>query len=191
MPGVRAAGSGILRRLKAIPLRERLWGGLAQGLLSAVAAALAWLPTQALGLREGFWAAITAIAVAQSEFTAARTTARDQFAGAAIGGGIAVLVTLVPAPGIVRCVFALVIAISGCWLLKVASAARLAGITAAIIMLVPHQGSAERMMLSRVGEVGWGVTMAILVVGMATLVRDGVRRGTLSDGADAAERPPQ
>ena len=183
MPGVRAAGSSLLRRQKEIPFQERLLGGLEQGLLSAVAAVLAWVPTQALGLQEGFWAAITAIAVAQSEFNAARSTARDQFAGAAIGGAAAVLITTVVGPGIVRFVLALMIAISCCWVLKVASAARLGGITAAIIMLVPHQGSAGRMMLSRVGEVGWGVTMAILVTSLATLVRNRWRRrgGAFSD----------
>lgn len=85
---------------------------------------------------------------------------------------MAVLVTLVLGSGIVGFVVALLVAISCCWMLRVASAARLGGITAAIIMLVPHQGSAERMMLSRVGEVGWGVAMAIAVVGLATLVRD-------------------
>ena len=177
LPGLRAAGSSLLRRQKGIPFRERLSSGLEQGVLSAVAAVLAWMPTEALGLREGFWAAITAIAVAQSEFNAARSTARDQFAGAAIGGAVAVLTTTVVGPGIVRFVLALMIAISCCWMLKVASAARLGGITAAIIMLVPHQASVGGMMLSRVGEVGWGVTMAILVTSLATLVRDRLRRG--------------
>ncbi len=177
MPRVRAAGDSLSRQQKRIPLRERLSGGVQQGVLSAVAAALAWLPTQALGLKEGFWAAITAIAVAQAEFNAARSTARDQFAGAAIGGGAAVLITVMIGPGIARFMLALALAISCCWVLKVPSAARLSGITAAIITLVPHAGSAGRMMLSRVGEVGWGVTMAILVVGLATLVRDyGSRR---------------
>src|SRR4051812_23851535 len=78
--GLRFAGGGEMR-----PLR-RLTGGLLQGGLSAIAAVMAWIPTQALGLREGFWAAITAVAVAQTELNAAKSTARDQFAGAAIGG---------------------------------------------------------------------------------------------------------
>jgi uncharacterized membrane protein YccC len=51
-----------------------------------------------------------------------------------------------------------------CWLLKISTAARLAGSTATIIMLVPHAGSAARMMLYRVAEVGWGVAVAIVVV---------------------------
>jgi hypothetical protein len=41
--------------------------------------------------REGFWAEIPAIAVVQTEFEAIRTTARDQFIGAA---GVIVLIKL-------------------------------------------------------------------------------------------------
>jgi uncharacterized membrane protein YccC len=76
-----------LKRLSArLPPRTKLVGGLSQGLISAGAAILAYLPTKPLGLQEGFWGAITAIAVVQSELGATRNYARDQFAGAAIGG---------------------------------------------------------------------------------------------------------
>jgi hypothetical protein len=66
--------------------RAKIMGGLSQGLLSAAAGILAYLPTKPLGLQEGFWASITAIALIQSELGATRNSARDQFAGAAIGG---------------------------------------------------------------------------------------------------------
>jgi len=164
---MRQAGLHLARTRKAIPLAGRLVSGLEQGTLSAAAALLAWLPTQALGLREGFWAAITAAAVAQTELNAARSTARDQFAGAAIGGLVAALVSLASGTGAVSFAIAVVIAMTGCWLLNVATAARLSGITAVIIFLVPHQGSALAMMLSRAGEVGWGVLMAIATVWLA------------------------
>jgi len=133
--------------------------------MSTVAALAAYLPTQALGLREGFWAAITAIAVVQTEFGATRTTARDQFVGAAIGGVIGVAVVLATGQHIASYGLAAGLSVLCAWLLNVATAARLAGITATIILLVPHPGtSAERMMLSRVVEVGWGVAVAIAVV---------------------------
>jgi uncharacterized membrane protein YgaE (UPF0421/DUF939 family) len=163
---------GFDRSRKATPPRERLTNGLEQGCLSAVAAVLAWLPPQMLGLREGFWAAVTAVAVAQTQLNAAASTARDQFAGAAIGGIVAAIVSLAAGPGLIGFVISLVIAIIGCWLCNVASAARLAGITAVIIFLVPHQGSAVRMTLSRVGEVGWGIFVAILLVRTAAGLRD-------------------
>src|ERR1700712_4505255 len=74
---------------KALPFRQRLGGGVEQGCLSALAAIIAYVPAQALGMKEGFWGAITAIAVLQSEFKATRTTSLDQLTGAAIGGAVA------------------------------------------------------------------------------------------------------
>lgn len=173
-PRVRAAGERAARLQKRTPGPERLTSGLQHGALSALAGTLAWLPTQALGLREGFWAAITAIAVAQSEFNAVRGTARDQFAGAAIGGAAAVAVVLALGAHVWSFAAAVMLAITGAWLLNVASAARLAGITATIIVLVPHAGTPLQMMVSRVGEVGWGVTVAILLVTLGTRI---ARRG--------------
>src|ERR1700712_3761772 len=74
---------------KALPFRQRLTGGIEQGCLSAAAAIMAYVPAQALGMNEGFWGAITAIAVLQSEYKATRSTARDQLTGAGVGGVIA------------------------------------------------------------------------------------------------------
>src|SRR4051794_28245073 len=78
----------------AAALGSRLDAGVRHGVLSAVAALLAYWPTHVLGLREGFWAAIAAIAVVQTEFQTTRSTARDQFLGAAVGGAIAVGVSI-------------------------------------------------------------------------------------------------
>lgn len=153
---------------KRSPAGRRFRDGLEHALMSSAAAFAAYLPTQALGLREGFWAAITAIAVVQAEFGATRTTARDQFVGAAIGGAIGVAVVLIAGQTIVSYLLAAALSVLAAWMLNVASAARLAGITATIILLVPHPGtSAQQMMLSRVFEVGWGVSVAIAVVWLA------------------------
>lgn len=148
----------------------RVRGGLRQGALSTIAAVLAWLSTQAFGLREGFWAAITAVAVTQTQLNAATSVARDQFAGAAIGGLVATLVSLAFGSGPGGFAAALVAAQLLCWVIGVESASRLAGITAVIIFLVPHQGSAIRMTLSRVGEVSWGVTVAIGLVWLTSRI---------------------
>jgi len=42
-------------------LRARLVSGAHHGIISAVAGIIAYVPTRALGLNEGFWSAITAI----------------------------------------------------------------------------------------------------------------------------------
>jgi uncharacterized membrane protein YgaE (UPF0421/DUF939 family) len=153
---------------KELPLRSRLAGGTAQGLMSAAAAILAYLPTQPLGLREGFWASITAIAVVQTELSATRTSARDQFTGAAVGGLISALIVVVAGEHLPAYVLGVVLSMIACWALNVSTAARLSGSTATIIMLVPHSGPVGWMMLSRIAEVGWGVAVALAIVWIVT-----------------------
>lgn len=171
---IRWLGDQVTRLRKRLPLRRRLAGGLAHGVMSAVAATVAYLPTQLLGLREGFWAAITAVAVAQTEFGATRSTARDQFTGAMIGGVIGLAAYLGLGPSLPTYAAAVVFATLACWLVNVASACRLAGITATIILLVPHLGPVERMAGSRVLEVGWGVCVAIGTVWVVTRLNRGI-----------------
>ena len=153
-----------------LPLRAKLDGGLGQGLISAIAAILAYLPTKPLGLQEGFWGAITAIAVVQTELDATRNSARDQFAGAATGGIIAAAVVSLAGQSLAAYALAVVLSMTACWLLNITSAARLAGSTATIIALVPHHATIGGMMLSRVAEVGWGVAVAIGVVWVANRI---------------------
>jgi uncharacterized membrane protein YccC len=155
----------LARVRKQFSLGHRAKHGLEHAVMSAAAAILAYMPTQILGLREGFWAAITAIGVVQTEFGATRTTARDQFTGAALGGLIGLSVTIFVGHGLLSYTLAVMTSVLTCWLINIASAARLAGVTATIILLVPHVGATpEQMLLSRVSEVGWGVTVAIAVV---------------------------
>ena len=63
------------RLQKQVPFGRRLTRGTAHGIMSAIAAIIAYLPAQPLGLNEGFWGAITALAVAQTEFGAASSVA--------------------------------------------------------------------------------------------------------------------
>jgi uncharacterized membrane protein YgaE (UPF0421/DUF939 family) len=154
-----------------LPARAKLAGGLAQGLMSATAALIAYVPTKPLGLREGFWGSITAIAVVQSELSATRTSARDQFTGAAIGGLVSAIIVTLAGQQLVAYAVAVVLSMLACWLFNVSSAARLAGSTATIIVLVPHLGTAEWLMsVSRIAEVGWGVVVGISTVWLVNRV---------------------
>ena len=147
-----------------LPPRGKVVGGLIQGAMSAAAAILAYLPTKPLGLQEGFWGSITAIAVVQSELGATKTSARDQFAGAAIGGLISVAVVSLAGQSLITYALAIIASMSACWVCNVSSAARLSGSTATIIILVPHHGTVEVMMLSRIAEVAWGLGVGLGVV---------------------------
>jgi len=162
---------------KELPFRARLKGGTAQALMSAAAAVIAYLPTKPLGLHEGFWGSITAIAVVQAELSATQTSARDQFTGAAIGGSISALIYTIAGQDLPAYVVSLVLAMLACWMLNVSTAARLAGSTVTIIMLVPHHGTGGwKMMLSRVAEVGWGVAVAITIVWLVTWAEDRISK---------------
>jgi uncharacterized membrane protein YccC len=152
---------------RALPLLRRLAAGAHHGAISACAALLAFIPTHAIGLKESFWSAITAISVAQTEFRATRTTARDQFLGAAVGGLTGLCTFLALGQSLIVYALAVVLAMLACWAMNVASASRLAGITASIILLVPHVGSPLGMFVSRIVEVGWGVCVAVATVWLA------------------------
>jgi len=151
----------------ALPLLRRLAAGAHHGVISACAALLAFMPAHAIGLKESFWSAIAAISVAQTEFRATRSTARDQLLGAAVGGLTGVCTFFALGQNLIVYALAVVLAVLACWAMNMASASRLAGITATIILLVPHVGSPAQMFLSRVGEVGWGVCVAVAIVWLA------------------------
>jgi uncharacterized membrane protein YgaE (UPF0421/DUF939 family) len=161
-------------------LPGRVTGGLGQGLMSTAAALIAYLPTKPLGLQEGFWGSITAIAVVQAELAATQTSARDQFAGATIGGLISAIILSVAGQSLPAYAAAVTLSVLLCWLFNRPSAARLAGSTATIVLLVPHKGSVATMVLSRIGEVGWGVAVGVAVVWIVNRVEKAARdrRGT-------------
>jgi uncharacterized membrane protein YccC len=152
---------------RATPALRRTVAGGHHGILSACAALLAYLPAHALGLGQSFWSAIAAISVVQTEFRATESTARDQFLGAAVGGITGVGASLAHGRGLLVYSLAVVFAMAICWLLNVATASRLAGTTATIILLVPHLDTPQRMFFSRVSGVGWGVCAAIGTVWFA------------------------
>jgi uncharacterized membrane protein YccC len=174
--------ASLVRLRSAQPLLGRLAAGAHHGVISACAALLAFIPTHAIGLKESFWSAITAISVAQTEFRATQTTARDQFCGAAIGGltGLCAFFTL--GQNLVVYALAVVVAMLASWAVNVGSASRLAGITATIILLVPHVGSPEGMFLARISEVGWGVCVAITTVWLAARLPAARLAGDRADG---------
>ena len=152
---------------RATPLLRRIAAGTHHGVLSACAALVAYLPSHALGVGQSFWSALAAIAVVQTEFRAVESTARDQFLGAAIGGIAGVGASFALGQDLLAYSLAVVLAMIVCWILNVATACRLAGITTTIILLVPHFDTPEHMLLSRVSEVGWGVCSAIGTVWFA------------------------
>jgi hypothetical protein len=83
----------------------------------------------------------------------------------------------------------IVVAMLACWVLNVASASRLAGTTATIIILVPHTGSPAGMFGSRLAEVAWGVSVAVVTVWAAA--RLPARRWLHMTQSKTPEPPPK
>ena len=171
---------------RELPRLQRLGSGLHHGLIAAAAAIVAYVPAQELGLKQSFWAAISAIAVVQTEFRATRSTARDQFVGAAVGGVTGLCALLVLGDGLLPYAAAVALAVLFCWAINIPSASRLAGITATIIELVPRVESPQRMFAARILEVTWGVCVAVVLVWLAGRLPARLARRAPGDG----ESPP-
>ena len=146
------------------PAANRSVLGIRQAGITVIAAFAAYIPTHLIGLHQGFWSALTAISVAQMEFRDTQSTARKQFTGAIIGGLVGLVLTLGFGDHLIVYAAAIMLAVLLCWLLNVSNASQLAAATATIILLVPHVGSPQLMLFSRLSEVGWGVCVGLAVV---------------------------
>jgi len=145
---------------------------------TALAATLCWWLALALGLQDGYWGAISAIIVLQSNFGATISASRDRIFGTLIGAlfGFAFSLFGVLPWNFILAVFAAVIV---CGLLGLRSSSRLAGVTICIIMLVHKTGTRWGLARDRVIEVLLGIAVAIAIT---TLVYPDRARLRLRDG---------
>jgi uncharacterized membrane protein YccC len=145
---------------------------------TALAAALCWWIALRFGLHDGYWGAISAIIVLQSNFGATITASRDRILGTLIGAAFGFAFSLFGAlPW--NYILAVLLAVILCGLLGLRNSSRLAGVTITIVMLVQKSGSHWLLALHRVGEVILGIIVAILV---STLVFPDRARLRLRDG---------
>ncbi len=145
---------------------------------TALAAALCWWLGRHFGLHEGYWAAISAIIVLQSNVGATVTASRDRLLGTLIGAASAFAFSYIGALpwNYLLAVLAAVI-VSGLFGLR--NSARLAGVTVSILMLVPRAIPHWALPIGRVGEVLLGIVVALAV---STLVLPDRARLWLRDG---------
>ncbi len=145
---------------------------------TALAAALCWWLALRFGLQDGYWGAISAIIVLQSNFGATISASRDRILGTLIGAlfGFAFSLFGVLPWNYILAVFA---AVMVCGVLGLRSSSRLAGVTICIIMLVHKSGTRWGLALDRVIEVLLGIAVAIAVT---TLVYPDRARLRLRDG---------
>jgi uncharacterized membrane protein YccC len=155
--------------------RKRL---LVHAARTALAATVCWWIALQFGLQDGYWGAISAIIVLQSNFGATITASRDRIFGTVIGAAFGFgfsLFWVLPWNYILAVFFAVVL----CGLLGLRNSSRLAGVTISIVMLVQKGGSHWILALHRVGEVFLGIFVALLV---STLFFPDRARVRLRDG---------
>jgi uncharacterized membrane protein YccC len=145
---------------------------------TALSAGLCWWLAMRFGFHDGYWGAISAIIVLQSNFGSTIFASRDRLFGTLIGTVFGFSFSLF---GALRWNYFLAIfaAITICGLLGFRSSSRLAGVTITIVMLVQNAKSHWTVALDRVGQVALGIVVALLV---STLVFPDRARLHLRDG---------
>lgn len=136
---------------------------LQQGIRTALAAVLAYWITSLLHLPGGYWAAISAIVVMQSEVGATVMASRDRLAGTAMGALVGLLTSLIWHHSLVVFGLAVLVVMMLCTALHFRNAGRLGGVTVAIIVLIPYPGALWHIALQRFLEVSFGIVISLFV----------------------------
>ncbi|HEY0306734.1 MAG TPA: FUSC family protein [Acidobacteriaceae bacterium] len=148
--------------------RQRL---LIHAAKTALAAGLCWWLALLFGLHEGYWGAISAIIVLQSNVGSTVTASRDRILGTVIGAIVGFSFSLFGTlPW--NYVLAVLTAVIICGLLGLRNSSRLAGVTISIVMLV-KAGSHWSVAMDRVIDVFLGIVVALTV--SAVLLPDRAR----------------
>lgn len=134
-----------------------------QGLKTALAAGFCYWTTRRLGLAEGYWAAVSAIVVMQSEVGATITASRDRLVGTTIGAIVAWATAIFWGQHVYAYATAILIAMLLCGLFDLQNAGRLAGVTVTIIVLIHHTGPSWKVALSRFMEVCMGIIVGLII----------------------------
>jgi len=162
--GEPSAAVPVAAGLPAGGMRTRMAGGLRQALMTAAAAWISYESTRRVGLREGYWAAISAIVVMQANLDDTRHSARDRFIGTAIGGVIAWLCAAGWHGNVWIYALAVGLTIFCCWVADVSNAGRLAAVALTVIVLIPRDEAVWQIALFRFLEVSWGLAVAMGIV---------------------------
>jgi uncharacterized membrane protein YgaE (UPF0421/DUF939 family) len=134
-----------------------------QALKTGVAAVLAVYLTRLFKLPQGYWGAISAIVVMQSEVGATFSASRDRFLGTAVGAFLGAVFVTLGGVGVLWFGVATIATVLVCQLLGLDQSYRLACVTVAIVMLINGVGSPWRFALHRFLEVSVGILVALIV----------------------------
>ncbi len=148
----------------AIRSNAKAWPILVHSTRTAIAAVVSLAVAQLVRLPEAYWAPVTTLVITQSSLGAALAVSRQRFAGTALGAALSAVVATYFGPGIL--VFGVSIFLLGlfCALPYLdRSAYRFAGVTLAIVLLVPRAAPAWQIAFHRFAEVSIGIAVALLL----------------------------
>jgi uncharacterized membrane protein YccC len=136
---------------------------IAQAVKTGLAAAASICIAHLLKLPQGYWAAISAIVVMQSQVKATLTASRDRLIGTAIGACIGAVFLAFIGDTLPWFGAAVIGAMLICQLTGLDQSYRLACVTVAIVMLIPHAGSPWMPAIFRFTEVALGIVIALAI----------------------------
>lgn len=179
------------RLFRAMPLGGRVRTGVFMALKTVVAASVAYGIGHALHTGQAYWAAISAIAVVQPRFGDTRGAGRDRIVGTAFGGVAGLFGLWIGGAGNLGsfCV-ALPVVTVACWIFNAGAAARVGGITAAILLLVPSTGPLWETALYRLGEVLLGSACALAIGWLVARIEERVEGTSTKEDRDAPSPAP-
>jgi uncharacterized membrane protein YccC len=142
----------------------RGWPVLVHSARTAIAAVASVLAARLFRLPETYWAAVTTLVITQSSLGAALTVSWQRFAGTALGAVVGAIVASYFGPRVL--VFGISVFALGllCAVTRSdRSAYRMAGVTPAIVLLVPRTGPAWQAAFHRFAEVSIGIGVALIL----------------------------
>jgi uncharacterized membrane protein YgaE (UPF0421/DUF939 family) len=145
-------------------VRDRVMDVVVYSARTALAAVVSLLAARVFRLPEAYWAPITTVVITQSSLGAALSVSQQRFIGTALGAAAGALVATYFGSSVLT--FALCVFILGplCVLARSdRSAYRFAGVTVAIVLLVPRTGPAWKAASHRFAEVFIGIAVALML----------------------------
>jgi uncharacterized membrane protein YccC len=137
--------------------------GAKQAIKTAIAGLISLYVTHLFHLPQGYWAAISALIVMQSNVGATLNASRTRLAGTVVGALVGGIFVALLGTNMMGFALAVAIAFFVCNLLHLTESQRLATVTVAIIMLAGQTDSAWIIALHRFSEVALGILIALLV----------------------------
>jgi uncharacterized membrane protein YgaE (UPF0421/DUF939 family) len=134
-----------------------------QAVKTAIAGVVSLYVTRIFHLPQGYWAAISALIVMQSNVGATLSASRTRLAGTAVGAVVGGAFTALLGDNILDFALAVAVAFFLCFVLRLPDSQRLSTVTVAIIMLIGRSASAWIVALHRFTEVSIGILIALVV----------------------------